>query len=204
MVDPDLPPWRGLLRVQTELGTRCTGFLVAPGIAITAAHCLYLRNTGNDIRPRDVHVLLRVDLDRFAGHSRVASFSIPPGYSAAREGATAALDRAVLVLDRPLGGPGDAYRIATALPPVGARLMVAGYGQDRMQRPVADPDCRFLGEAGGLIRHDCAATRGDSGAPLLALQDGAWRVIGVAIEADLGRVGGLAACLVPGVAGSSR
>ena len=34
-------PWRGLLRVQTELGGRCTGFLVAPAVAVTAAHCLF-------------------------------------------------------------------------------------------------------------------------------------------------------------------
>ena len=39
-VDARQAPWRSLGRVQTELGTRCTGVLVGLTRVLTAAHCL--------------------------------------------------------------------------------------------------------------------------------------------------------------------
>jgi protease YdgD len=39
-VDPGQPPWDAIAKVQTNIGTRCTGALIAPGTVLTAAHCL--------------------------------------------------------------------------------------------------------------------------------------------------------------------
>ena len=57
-VDPAEPPWRALGRVQTELGSRCTGFLVAPRAVLTAAHCLYRPGPHSFVQPHSVHFLL--------------------------------------------------------------------------------------------------------------------------------------------------
>jgi protease YdgD len=40
VVDPGQPPWDTIAKVQTNIGTRCTGALIAPAIVLTAAHCL--------------------------------------------------------------------------------------------------------------------------------------------------------------------
>jgi len=43
--------------------------------------------------------------------------------------------------------------------------------------------------AGPLLRHDCAATMGASGAPLPVREDDAWRVAGLTVTALAGRRG---------------
>jgi hypothetical protein len=44
-VDPTQQPWDAIAKVQTNIGTRCTGALIASGTVLTAAHCLYNRST---------------------------------------------------------------------------------------------------------------------------------------------------------------
>ena len=201
VVPMDQVPWRGLLRVQTELGERCSGFLIAPMVAVTAAHCLFLPKVGHFIRPDSVHVLLRYSKGRFAAHARVRRFVIPPAYDPRREQATAGSDRAILLLDHPIGAPGDSIPLARRLPAIGKRVLLAGYGQDRDEVAVRGPPCRIIAIAadavgGAVIGHDCAATLGTSGAPLLtSAGDGTWRAVGVQIEARVGAVGGRAAWL---------
>src|SRR4051795_12623482 len=91
-VDAAQQPWRALGRVQTELGGRCTGFLVESRTVLTAAHCLYRRSTGSYVQPGSVHFLLGYDRGRYAAHARVAGFTLGPGYDPAREGETIGAD----------------------------------------------------------------------------------------------------------------
>jgi protease YdgD len=67
-------------------------------------------------------------------------------------------------------------------------VALAGYNQDRAQLLMADPGCHVLRIRrlpGGAIFvvHDCAATRGTSGAPLLTKREGGWEVIAINIAA---------------------
>ena len=206
-IDMAQPPWRALVRVQTELGERCTGFMVAPQVAVTAAHCLFLPRVDRFIQPSSVHVLLRYDHGRFAAHARVARFTVPDGYRFRDEAATAGADRAVLVLDHRLLPAADAIPLASALPALPAPALLGGYGQDRDEVVVAEAGCRVLGwtrdgEGRPLLAHDCQATRGTSGAPLLWRRpDGRWAAIGIQIEARAAS-GGVAVPLPgPGVPG---
>src|SRR3954454_3075490 len=77
-VDAGQAPWRALGRGQTELGARCTGFLIEPRTVLTAAHCLYVKTTGAYVQPGSVHFLLGYDRGRYAGHGRVVAFRIGP------------------------------------------------------------------------------------------------------------------------------
>ena len=200
-VDVSHPPWRGLLRVQTELGGRCTGFLIAPRLALTAAHCLFGQRSRHLLRSDSLHVLLRYAGGHYDAHARVQHFAVSPLYDPRLQARTAGLDRALLVLDHDVARPEDALR-PTASPAVGSAVRLAGYGQDREELAVAGPAChitaRSTDEDGRtLLVHDCAGTRGTSGAPLLWRDPaGAWRVVGVQIEARVGAVGGLAVPLV--------
>lgn len=201
MVDPDTGPWRAVGRVQTELGGRCTGFLVGPQSVVTAAHCLYLPRPRNFIQPGSVHFVVGLRVGGYAAHAVVRSFTIAPGFDPSREAATAGADWAVLRLAAPLTGPDRRLGLAAAIPPPGTPVILGGYGQDRMEMMEADLACHLLGpvrdgEGRPLLRHDCAGTRGTSGAPLLARgADGDWEVIGVQIGAETAGVGGIAAPL---------
>lgn len=192
-VDVAVAPWNGLVRVQTELGERCSGFLVAPRLVMTAAHCLYLPRVDRFILPDEVHVLLAYRAGSYAAHARVARFMVPSHYRPRDEATTAGEDRALLTLDHAIG---DAVvPVAPAPDRMPAPVRLAGYGQDRDEVAVAEPGCALIGrttDGGGrpLLVHDCEATRGTSGAPVLWRRpDGRWAAVGIQIEADAGAGG---------------
>jgi protease YdgD len=206
-VDLDRPPWRGVVRVQTEVGTRCTGALVGPRAVLTAAHCLFGRGTGRLVRPGSVHVLVGYARGDYAGHARATSVVTGPGFAVGPDGQPLPsvppdADWAVLTLDAPLGTPDRVLPLVPRVPPPGAPAMLGGYEQDRAQVLLADTACAVTGivlearsERPLLLRHSCAATRGVSGAPLLVRTgppDGGWAVAGVASRAGLGVSGGFA------------
>lgn len=194
-VDGEAPPWRALGRVQTELGGRCTGTMIGPRLALTAAHCLVAPRTGRFVRPSSVHLLLGYRGGAWAARARVASFLAGPGFDPAAR-APAEADWALLTLDAPIGTPDRVLGLLTDAP-AGAAAMLGGYQQDRPEIVLADAGCRVVGTAasGGppVLVHDCAGTRGSSGAPLLVRDGGGrWAVAGVAVAVTRGRALGVA------------
>jgi protease YdgD len=176
-VDGAAAPWTALVRVQSEAGGQCTGVLVAPDRVLTAAHCLVAARTRAWVRPGRVHVLAGYDRGAFRGHAVAAEYRTG-GFDPAMGGPHGA-DWAVLRLAAPLASA--FLPVAVAEP--GMAAMLGGWQRDRAHVLLADTACRIeaVGHdaAGPLLRHDCAATRGSSGGPLLVrLQDG-WAVAGV-------------------------
>ena len=184
-VDPNAAPWNAIAKVQTTTGVRCTGVLIAPDAVLTAAHCLYNRRTGALLQPVSLHVLFGYERAGYRWHRLVTRVATGPGFDGGKgrpqPSDWARLDLAEAVPVPPL--PLFAGRVA---PDIAAAL--AGYNQDRAQLLMADTQCRVLGvaslPAGALyLTHDCEATHGTSGAPLLARQDGGWVVLGINIAA---------------------
>ena len=105
---PEDAPWWSLVRVQLEVGGRCTGALVDPRIVLTAAHCLVSRRSGNLVQPGSLHVLLGYHLGQWQAHGRVASFAIGQGY---RPDGTRARHRRLGAADAraPAAGPARAH-----------------------------------------------------------------------------------------------
>jgi protease YdgD len=195
-VDMATPPWTALGRVQTELGTRCTGFLVSPIIVMTAGHCLFRPVTGRFVQPGSVHFLWRYDKGQNADHARAVSYVLAPGYDPLHEMQTLGLDRAFLTLDHPVGTAKDDVHFAPALPPIGTPLVLGGYDRDHDEILAAD-SCRLRGFAVDqgrhrLIVHGCYGEPGTSGAALFTqVPDGQWDVVGleVAVTGPGGTIG---------------
>ncbi len=206
-VDPRVPvdataaPWRAIGRVQGQIGNdarwTCTGFLIGPRLAMTAAHCLYNPRTRGFMRPSSVHFLLGYERGGYPAHTVLTALAVAPGYDPAHGADTLGADWAVLLLAEPLGTPDRILALAPADEREFGRLSLGGYDQDRIEMIEADLDCTlgaWEADRGGrpLIRHTCSGTHGTSGAPLLARRGSAWVVVGLQVAAARGRSAGLA------------
>jgi protease YdgD len=184
-VDPTRPPWASIVRVQSNIGSRCTGVLIAPATVLSAAHCLYNPRTRAFLQAISLHVLLGYERGEYRFHRLVDRFSI--GRATGPGKGSPATDWARLELSEPVPSTIVPLPIADVMPRAGMLVSLAGYNQDRTEVLLADISChvvRTLAQPGGtLLVHDCAATRGTSGGPLLLKQDGGWAVLGINLAA---------------------
>ncbi|PWC34588.1 trypsin-like serine protease [Azospirillum sp. TSO35-2] len=186
-VDADAAPWRSVVRVQTNLAGRCTGALVGPRTVVTAGHCLFNARTRRFLPASSLHVLFGYARGDYSQHITVARVVTDPAYDPSAGQPLESADWAVLTLDAPAPATVPPLPVAAAPLAAGAPVMLGGYSQDRAQILMADRDCRVLGTTAGLLVHDCDATRGTSGGPLLVRTAGGtgegWAVAGVAVAA---------------------
>jgi protease YdgD len=107
-VDPEQPPWDAIAKVQTNIGTRCTGALIAPGIVLTVAHCLYNRHTRALLQAGSLHVLLGYNRGDYRWHRMVARYTVGQVFDGSKGGlqgsdwARLELDGAIPALVAPL------------------------------------------------------------------------------------------------------
>jgi hypothetical protein len=109
-------------------------------------------------------------------------------------------ERAILTIDAPLGTADRVLALLDHSPAVGTPVMLGGYSQDHRYVLTADSSCRVLAvttDMAGrpLFKHNCTATRGVSGAPVLSEENGRWRTAGIDVLARKGDAGGYAVLL---------
>ena len=142
-------------------------------------HCLYDWRHRRWPSPSSLHFLAGYSRGTYLAHRRGEELVLSPGFQPTREPdlSVAAHDWAILILDAPI----DIQPLPLAANEPADAVVQAGYSQDRAHILSVDEGCRILGAAlgGGLLVHDCDATRGDSGSPLLTRDDRGTRLAGV-------------------------
>jgi protease YdgD len=166
--------------VQTNTAIRCTGVLVAPAAVLTAAHCLYNRRTGRLLLPVSLHVLFGYQRAGYRWYRAVTRITVGAGFDGGNRRAQAA-DWARLDLAEPV--PMPPLPMFDGAATVGMAVALGGYNRDRSQLLMADTACHVRAAGGVFVTHDCAATHGTSGAPLLAKRGEGWAVVGINIAA---------------------
>jgi protease YdgD len=182
-----MPPWDAVAKVQTNTGGRCTGALIAPAVVLTAAHCLYNRRTGALLQPVSLHVLFGYQRGTYRWHRLVVQVTVGPGFDGGKP-QPQRTDWAWLELAEAIPASVSPLPVSKEAPMPGTALALAGYNQDRAQLLLAAAECHVIGAArspdgGAFFTHDCAGTRGTSGAPLLARLGDNWEVVGINIAA---------------------
>ena len=172
-------PWSAIGRINRAGVAHCTGTLIAPNQVLTTAHCLYDWQRRRWPPPSSLHFLAGYSRDAYLAHRRGSELVLAPGYRPTREPdlSAAADDLAILVLNAPI----DIRPLPLDGTDTAGRVVQAGYSQDRAHILSIDEGCRVVGPTlgGRLLLHDCDATRGDSGSPLLVVDDRETRLVAV-------------------------
>lgn len=137
VVDAYYEPWQIIGRVQTELGGKCTGFLIHPDIVVTAAHCLWIKKTAHFIEPHSVHFLWNYQRQTYREAFLVKRFILSPVYHGTLTGSESpeqmAQDWAFLLVSGKPVKRTALLPIDQTLPSIGSIVSLAGYEQDRKE-----------------------------------------------------------------------
>jgi protease YdgD len=184
--------------------------LIAPRQVLTAAHCLFNTRTNDWVKPGSVHFVVGQSKDKFLGHSLVESFFTSPQFKFKLEDrprydfiahnmirhdwAILTLHDALEVKPIPVRTVENAQLRSTAST---GEVALAGYAADHQYMLSAHKGCdaRIDASDPGVITHMCDSGPGESGAPILLLQEGGAVVIGIhsanaqRFESQVGYVG---------------
>jgi V8-like Glu-specific endopeptidase len=179
--------WRGVGRLNIAGRRFCTATLIAPDVAVTAAHCLFHPNTRRPVPPREMRFVAGLRFGGFAASRRVRAVATHPAYDYDGRATMRSLssDVALLALDGPVPGTAAAaFSIGPFLASDGGMTLVS-YARDRAHAPSIERRCQVATALWPVAALTCEVTYGASGAPVFAEGVDGPRV--VAVVSALGR-----------------
>lgn len=181
--------WEAVGRI--ELGQRgfCTGALIADDIVLTAAHCLFDKETGARMDPSTIEFLAGWRNGRASAYRRVAQAVSHPDYVFDGRDSTDGVryDLALLKLDKPIRLPSIHPFATTDKLATGDEVGVISYAQDRSEAPSLQQICHVLERRPEALVLSCDVDFGSSGAPIFSVRGGEVRIVSVvSAKAEMG------------------
>lgn len=177
----DSKGWEGVGKLI--LGDRgfCTGALIAPHLVLTAAHCLFDKETGARIEASDIKFLAGWQNGRAEAYRGVTQAVAHPDYA---YGGADALDRvsddvALIELDQPILLPGVKPFAVGQVPMPGEAVGVVSYAQDRSEAPSLQDGCNVMERQENILVMSCDVDFGSSGAPVFRIGPGGVEIVSV-------------------------
>jgi V8-like Glu-specific endopeptidase len=173
--------WNAVGRLDLDDSGFCTGTLIAPQLVLTAAHCMFDKETNRQVDAREIKFLAGWRNGRAEAYRGVRRAVIHPEYAfdGADRADRVAHDIALLELDQPIRLPSiRPFRTGT-WPAKGDEVGVVSYAQDRAEAPSLQQVCHVLARRPGVFVLSCNVDFGSSGAPVFAMRDGVPQVVSV-------------------------
>lgn len=173
--------WEAVGRLNFGDRGFCTGALIEPNLVLTAAHCMFDKETGARMDAGDIQFLAGWRNGRAAAYRGVRRAVIHPDYvfGGADRLDRVADDLALLELDQPIRLPSITPFETDISPKTGDQVEVVSYAMDRSEAPSLQEVCFVLGNQPGVVVLTCSVDFGSSGAPIFVVRDGVARVVSV-------------------------
>lgn len=181
---PVAAPFGFVARLNVQGAGQCSAALIAPTLAVTAAHCLRHPTSGRMVAADRLHLLFGYEKGRWLAHRQATGYRTA---SADETSGALADDWAVIRFETPVteAAPLTVRDRAPDRAPGGALgsgdgpvFSAAGYGAPRREVLTVRRDCALRATVGSILRLGCALSGGASGGPVI---DHAGRLAGVMV-----------------------
>jgi V8-like Glu-specific endopeptidase len=177
----DARAWEAVGRLDIGGSGFCTGALIAPRLVLTAAHCLYDRDTKQRIDHSNVQFLAGWRNGRAGAYRDIRRAVVHPDfvYDGDVSSDRVRNDLALLELQRPIRNTTIVPFGTAARPRPGDSVGVVSYAKDRSEAPSLQEVCKVLAQQEGVLVTSCSVDFGSSGAPIFTFFGGEAHIVSV-------------------------